>query len=242
MDCNDNLVFDFHKLTVFDSLERLSVSRTGLSSLEGVSSAKNLRVLIAAGNSLAGNLPGEIFTLTSMEKLVLSDNRITGELPTALSSLTSLEVLNLSNNALRGSIPTNIGNMVRLKELVLARNQLSGSLPTQLNDIVSLEKFDVNHQVGKNLINGFFPDFSKATKLQYIDVSNNALSHEISDKLFASSNALDSEIVLNLDNNDIEGKIPSSLKRFSNLDIRLANNRIDGIPTELCSANGWFVL
>lgn len=46
---------------------------------------------------------------------------------------------------------------------------------------------------------------------------------------------------LYLGSNNIAGTIPSSLKQISRLELRLEDNRIEGIPAELCGLGGWYV-
>lgn len=70
------------------------------------------------------------------------------------------------------------------------------------------------------------------------DASNNDLTGAIPDNFLAGS-ATDKLISINLRNNAITGTIPIELRRFDELDINLADNKILAIPAELCGISGW---
>jgi len=207
-----------------------------------MSGAPNLKRFVANGNhGLNGMLPEELFTMTRLEHLYLADCNLSGDLPPALFTLASIETLNLAQNEFHGTISATIGSATKLRELVLSLNYLEGSIPSEINQISTLEKLDIRHQLGPKPIEGRLPDFANATRLHFIDLSNNALSFTLPETLLASSSVADSDILVDLNNNDISGGIPSTYKRFAKLDLRLANNRIDQIPHELCAQGGWYV-
>ena len=242
LDSNKGLAIDLQQLLAYNSLESLSLSNMDLTSFDGISLAKNLKRFVAVGNhGLSGTLTEEFFTMSPLTKLVLADNNLSGELPTALFLLPNLEELNIARNEFHGSIPSEVGAMVHLRELVLSENYLTATIPSEINKATMLERLDVRHQLGRKTIEGYFPNFSNATRLRFIDASNNALSHELPESLLASSEVSHSSIVIDLDNNDISGTIPLSLRAFPRLDLRLANNRIEQIPDELCSQSEWYV-
>lgn len=72
-----------------------------------------------------------------------------------------------------------------------------------------------------------------------MDVSHNALSGELSETLLKGTKDTAQYISIYMDNNGITGTIPLSLRRFSRLDLRLKDNRIEGIPPALCSQSNW---
>lgn len=243
LDSNEGLGLQFSQLALFGSLESLGLSNTGILSLEGISGAKNLKHLFAVGNrGLNGTLPEELFSMSKLEKVYLADSNLSGDLSPALFLLSNLEVLNLDRNKFHGQIPSAVGSMPNLRELVLSLNYLTGTLPSEISSLAKLEKIDVRHQLGSKPIEGRLPDFANATRLHYIDLSNNALSHELPRNLLLLSQRLHSEIIINLDNNEISGAIPLTLQRFSKLDLRLANNMIEDVPHEFCTLTGWYVL
>ncbi|KAE8658904.1 putative inactive receptor kinase [Hibiscus syriacus] len=124
-----------------------------------------LMILSLRSNSLSGNLPSDVLSLSSLryvylqrnnfsgditstvppnlEVLDLSFNSLTGNIPTAIQNLTNLTSLNLQNNSLTGFIPS--FNLPRLKLLNLSYNDLNGSVPS------SLQRFSASSFVGNHL-------------------------------------------------------------------------------------------
>ncbi|CAN0216451.1 unnamed protein product [Ectocarpus sp. 4 AP-2014] len=78
-------------------------------------------------NKLAGRIPSEMGTLSTLEELVLHDNMLTGAIPIELSKLSMLRVLLLHNNSLAGYIPPDIGALSSLQVVHLQNNQLTGA-------------------------------------------------------------------------------------------------------------------
>ena len=240
LDSNQGLYLDLRHLVHHHSLESLSLSNTELVSIDGINRAQNLKQIFAVGNQcMNGTLTEEISTLVQLEKLYLADNSLTGELPTDLFYMPNLEELDLSRNKFHGTIPHTIGSSPKLKTLFLPMNYLTGSLPSEISTVTTLEKLDLQHQLGSRPIEGRLPDFANATNLHFIDISYNAISRDLPENLLVSSQIPQSEIIIDLSNNDITGTIPASLSRLSKLDLRLPNNLIEGIPKELCTQSEW---
>ncbi|KAG6419740.1 hypothetical protein SASPL_116252 [Salvia splendens] len=84
----------------------------------------------------------------------LSVNSLSGEIPNELTSLSELGSLNLSSNQLTGLIPENIGEMKQLESLDLSRNSLSGRIPSSLAFIFGLGYLDLSY----NNLTGSIPD------------------------------------------------------------------------------------
>ena len=145
----------------------------------------------------------------------------------------------LYDNKFEGQIPASIGNLVNLRELVMGENYFSGTLPTEFNQLANLEQLSMQNQKGAELMEGPLPDFAEAGKLWYLDISNNDFGPEIPDNLLIKSAVLDNPITLLMRNNDFTGTIPVSFDRFAQLYIDLADNRITGIPPELCNKAEW---
>ena len=61
--------------------------------------------------------------------LDLSDNSLSGEIPPDLASLSNLEVLYLNNNSLTGEIPSALSDLSHLERLYLNGNSLTGEIP-----------------------------------------------------------------------------------------------------------------
>ncbi|KAL4377129.1 hypothetical protein GQ457_02G033900 [Hibiscus cannabinus] len=76
-------------------------------------------------------------TLGLVTSLDLSANSITGEIPKELGTLTGLLSLNLSWNLLIGNIPDNIGNMESMESIDFSMNQLHGGIPSCFSNLMS---------------------------------------------------------------------------------------------------------
>ncbi|KAL7568273.1 hypothetical protein ACA910_022612 [Epithemia clementina (nom. ined.)] len=233
---------DFSILYHWPSLETLRISKSGVTSLAGLNVvAPQLTSLHAMDMShlIQGAFPTMLLEMVNLEQLYLSFNNFNGTLPDAISNLTRLQQLYLYDNQFYGQLPSSIGNMIELRELVIGENFFSGTLPTEYSQLPNLEQLSLQNQKGRELIEGPLPDFAKASKLWYLDISNNDFSSEIPSTLLESSTQLDKPITLLMRNNEFSGTIPSSLERFQKLFIDLADNRITGIPLVLCDNAGW---
>ena len=66
---------------------------------------------------LAGEIPGKLGNLASLENMSLYDNNLKGEILPELGNLESLELLNFGDNLLTGEIPPELGNLANLEGL-----------------------------------------------------------------------------------------------------------------------------
>ncbi len=88
-------------------LRFLDVSLNRLGSLSGVGQLLRLRVLVASGNQINGELPRELRTLRRLVVLDLSHNQLDGQMMQPLGGLVSLSTLRLAHNQLPArALPT----------------------------------------------------------------------------------------------------------------------------------------
>ncbi|PHT64933.1 hypothetical protein T459_29358 [Capsicum annuum] len=83
-----------------------------------------------SSNSLSGEIPVEITSLSKLGTLNLSGNHLTGTIPTDIGNLGWIETLDLSKNQLSGPIPPSLTTLDFLTHLNLSYNNLSGRIPT----------------------------------------------------------------------------------------------------------------
>ena len=84
---------------------------TPISTWQGIAVAgtpQRVTELALHNRALTGTVPGEIGSLSSLQKLDLRDNHLTGQLPSELDSLSSLRELWLAGNQLTGCVPAGL--------------------------------------------------------------------------------------------------------------------------------------
>nr|CAD1844855.1 unnamed protein product [Ananas comosus var. bracteatus] len=194
--------------------------------LEGLSQchpAPNLTQLILAHNLLSGSIPSSIENLSSLQVLFLQSNRLTGVIPKGLGRLSMLRLLDVSSNLLNGVISeAHFTNLSRLKEFYISLNNLSLTVssdwvpPFQLNII-----YMPSCHLGPD-----FPAWLRTQKgFSKLDISNAGISDTLPDWFWN----LTSEIAyLNFSQNNISGRLPSSLQSISITLMDLSSNRFAG--------------
>ncbi|KAH1083976.1 hypothetical protein J1N35_023737 [Gossypium stocksii] len=129
--------------------------------------------------------------------------------------------LNLSNMDLTGTIPSQLGNLSFLACLDIHSNSFHGSLPIELTNLHRLKYLNLSN----NCFDGELPSwFGYFPKLQSLSLSHNYFN-----------GVVPSILALNLTQNRIFGKIPSSLFKCKELTyLSLYNNSLEGsIPREI---------
>ena len=111
------------------------------------------KILSLRNTILCGLLPQTSEHLPNLSQFHPSYNNSSGSLP-EFAGLSSLETLDLSNNQLNGTLPYSIGQLSSLIELRLASNNFSGVISEA--------------------------HLSNLTRLQYLDISQNFLSFNVS--------------------------------------------------------------
>ncbi|MBL7816124.1 MAG: leucine-rich repeat domain-containing protein [Saprospiraceae bacterium] len=200
--------------------------------------------LLLNGDSLRGQLPASMSTLSSLEFVDLGDNRLTGQIPNFsspnLDSLwlfdnfftdtipnfktPKLKVMRLSGNKLSGSIP-NFDSLKNLQELRLYDNELSGSIPNfNLPQLQKLELF-------KNSLSGLLPNFKNLRNLVTLSIHSTKVSGSIPN--FNLPNLKE----LWLYSDSLTGSIPNfdSLKNLQSL--QLYKNKLDSLIPNFHQAN-----
>ena len=83
-----------------------------------------------SGNSLIGEIPNQITSLTGLGTLNLSMNHLNGSIPRYIGNMRWLDTLDLSNNRLLGPIPRSLSSLTSLAHLNLSFNNLTGRIPS----------------------------------------------------------------------------------------------------------------
>ena len=109
----------------------------------------NIEQFCASNNSIYGNLPQTLNSLSKLRTFMMSYNTLYGDLPGFTESFTTLQELDLSNqnkaHGFTGSIPENIWRSRSLNVLNLAGNKLDGTISSLVSNLAVLEVFDVSN-------------------------------------------------------------------------------------------------
>lgn len=165
-------------------------------------------------NSLSGPVPTFLSQLRNLNYLNLAFNRLSGTLPPSLGSLSKLTYMDLSRNSLTGPIPSTFGNLPRnIFGILLSHNDLSGPVPASLGAL-NFSTLDLS----RNRFQGdarFLLGPASKTSVFRIDLSRNLFDFDLTgvDITIASLGQLD------LNHNQIRGKIPQVLAKADNLQL-----------------------
>jgi Leucine-rich repeat (LRR) protein len=135
-----------------------------------LNSMTQLKTIHLGHNNLTGNIPS-LSNLSQLQELTLYYNNLSGGVPSYLNTLGSLKRIYLNENQLTGSIP-NLSSLFQLEMLYLGGNQLTGGIPTWLNQLTTL----VGLGLGPNPLGGTIPDLSNLTNLAYFHLPGCQLS------------------------------------------------------------------
>ncbi|XP_025792240.1 probable LRR receptor-like serine/threonine-protein kinase IRK isoform X2 [Panicum hallii] len=227
---------------------------------QDVGACATLASLNLSSNRLAGALPSDIWSLNALRTLDISGNAVTGDLPIGISRMFNLRELNLRGNRLTGSLPDDIGDCPLLRSVDLGSNSLAGNLPESLRRLSTCTYLDLS----SNEFTGSVPTwFGEMASLEVLDLSGNKLSGGLPSWVFASGvqwvsvsqNTLSGEVTLpmnvssvlqgvDLSNNAFSGVIPSEISKLQNLQsLNMSWNSMSGsIPASILEMKSLEVL
>jgi Leucine-rich repeat (LRR) protein len=248
--------FSFEGIAQADNLVTLYLDSTNVRSITGIGSAPNLQTVNLADNQLQGEVPNDIFFLTTLKKLDLGYNAFSGQLHNVIGALTSLESLHLYHNQFTGRLPAGLGDLTNLQELNLAENSFVGTIPRELNDLSNLRFLslqreggilgtnDVGINQGANSLpgvglTGTLPPFDGLPYLTELYLGGNGLTGSIPFTFLDGVIDTSSLIKVDLTSNDLTGIVPASLTQFDQMSLFIGGNRITGIAEGLCNKASW---
>ncbi|KAL6328772.1 hypothetical protein AAG906_003789 [Vitis piasezkii] len=217
-------------LTSLVNLDLSNNALTGEIPLE-LSNLLQLSLLNLFLNRLHGSIPDFVAELPNLQTLGLWMNNFTGIIPERLGQNGRLQELDLSSNKLTGAIPGNLCSSNQLRILILLKNFLFGPIPEGLGRCSSLTRV----RLGQNYLNGSIPGgFIYLPLLNLMELQNNYISGTLPEN-HNSSSIPEKLGELNLSNNLLSGRLPSSLSNFTSLQILLlGGNQFSGpIPPSI---------
>ncbi|XP_078150050.1 uncharacterized protein LOC144545338 [Carex rostrata] len=200
----------------FPQLETLILASSNLTKFPAfLSYQTNIYYLDLSNNSLRGEIPLSICSVTLPTVLVLSYNNLTGIIPPCLLEGAGLKVLNLKSNKLIGPLPRNITKACELHTINMNGNVINGSLPKLLRYCNALQVLDI----GNNQIVNKFPYWlGNLENLNVLVLRSNMFYGKISDmkiKTIGNDSFFPMLKVLDLSSNQFSGTLPKNI--FLNL-------------------------
>ncbi|XP_050382265.1 receptor-like protein EIX2 [Argentina anserina] len=210
-------------------------------------------------NNFTGNLPTSLGHLKNLRYLKLWYNFFQSSIPESIGNLTSLEEFYLANNQMGGAIPESFGKLSSLVALEFSGNIWEGVITeAHFNKLLSLKEVSMRvDQSNMPLVFNISSDWIPPFKLKYLSISSCQLgpkfptwlrnqtglsvlgltgagiSDTIPDWFFRSDLLLDD---LDLSNNQLSGRVPSSLRFTKRGILNLSGNLFEG-PFPLWSSN-----
>nr|XP_019702774.1 receptor-like protein EIX2 [Elaeis guineensis] len=208
---------------------------------------ESLEVLNLRSNKLKGKLAGWLGLLKRLIILDLSENLLYGPIPASIGELSALKTIFLDRNQLNGTLPVSIGQLRKLQLFDVSLNSLEGLLTE--HHFVNLSRLEdlslaSNHFV-LNISSEWVPPFQLRliglrscqlgpkfpawlqTQKDYwaMDLSHGGIADILPDWLWDLSHQI---VLLDLSYNQLDGKVPASL-RFASISILiLSSNNFDG--------------
>ncbi|KAM3682274.1 hypothetical protein ACJW31_12G060500 [Castanea mollissima] len=232
----------------FGQLSKLELLYIESNMLEGVvskshfSNLTRLNTFYAFGNRLTLNdlslrswnlgpkFPPWLCSQRNLQYLDISNTQISDVIPPSIWNLSSqFHYLNLSHNQINGEIPNNPSILSTSSVIDLSSNQFKGSLPYISSSVIML---DLSKNSFSKSISSFLCFKTNDSKsIEYLNLEKNNLSGKIPD-CWMKWNSL---VVLNLANNNFSGSFPASIGSLRLLkSLHLYNNKFSGnLPSSL---------
>ncbi|KAL3925912.1 MAG: hypothetical protein SGILL_000089 [Bacillariaceae sp.] len=220
-------------------LKELTISKTGVTSLENMATPQSLETFYLQDLKLAGPMPPKLFSLYNLKSLHANYNSFTGPLPAEVGQLTKLEELTVYDSSLTGQLPDALGRLTLLKVLTLTDNAFGGTLPRQaLEQMTNLQTLSIQ-RVGAHEgdvkgpgVSGSLPTLRSHLSLTKIQLENQQISGSL-DTDFLLSSPTGQGVEVDLRNNGLTGAVPTSLANKRYLSLYLGGNQITSVPSQI---------
>ncbi|KAL9248571.1 Phytosulfokine receptor 2-like protein [Drosera capensis] len=197
--------------------------------LDGLQNCTSIQQLCADSNSLSGQIPDFMYSISSLEQLSVAGNNFSGQLSEDLGKLSRLKTLVVASNRFSGSLPNVFGNLTQLMQLIASSNSLSGSLPSSLSHCSKLRVLDLRNNTFSGPIG---IDFTGLTDLSLLHLATNHLNGTIPGSLSSCRNLR----TLSVAKNELTGEIPANFSALRSLSfLSLSNNSFSNLSSALAA-------
>ncbi|XP_031500189.1 phytosulfokine receptor 2-like [Nymphaea colorata] len=194
---------------------------------EGLVNCTSLIRLLLSSNFLYGELPGDLFSLSTLEELSIHSNDFSGGLSDGIGNFARLRSLEIFSNQFTGLLPDVFGNLTKLEQLIAHSNLFSGRLPLSLGLCSSMRTLDLRN----NSLTGIIDvDFTGMSQLRSLDLATNKFDGRLPTSL---SNCKELK-TLSIAKNSFYGEVPEEFGMLQSLSIlSLSNNSFTNISKTL---------
>lgn len=205
-------------------LEWLQMKYSGCESIpaDAFDHLKELTFLSFGENSLTMDapIPPDIKKMTHIEQLELRG--FSGDIPAEIYELTSLKMLNIASQKMTGTISSSIKNLTKLEDLVIQsisdgesleipKNQLHGAIPEELFECRELRSLYLRHTHLSGELPSAIGDLQKLENLSLID---NDLTGNLPVELTTIPFENGTNVDLEMYGNSFSGKVPAAFKNW----------------------------
>lgn len=213
---------DLQYLQGLTNMRRLYLSGnsfTGPLDTNHLRAMRELEELDLSDNEFTGAVPIDMFSFPQLRILDLNDNNLSGPLPSGpYTDAPSLRALSLNFNDITGSISESIGDLTSLTHLDLASNEFTGIIPPVIQNLTNLSYlFLADNPFDEST----FPDISRLTNLKDLSLKRTHIAGDL-----PALTQLKRLVMLDLDGNDLAGKIPIEWNRLTNLQYLFLNRNL----------------
>lgn len=138
-----------------------------------LSTLANLRYLGIAFNTFT-DLPLTLYDIPALDTLLISGNQLAGPIPPEIGSMSTLKFLNIGGNQYEGQLPPEFGNLTQLLGIrIWDMPGITGNIPPEWAGLSSILEFSLDNLSLSGTIPDFVGDYTSAF---YVSLSQNQFS------------------------------------------------------------------